>query len=133
MPPSRNVHVHWMTLMKNQNAQKCQNFKKRVVRQRTHFLNHLTKKICSMGSKCFRCRSHVQEIILPKNMFSCPLKFILGCFGIFYISSYKPKFSYIVMYECENSGIVYAMTSFSKNHFHFKCGHFPFFATRCVS
>jgi hypothetical protein len=44
MPPSRNVHVHWMTLMKNQNAQKCQNFKKRVVRQRTHFLNHLTKK-----------------------------------------------------------------------------------------
>jgi hypothetical protein len=31
----------------------------------------------------FRCTSHVQEIILPKNVFGCPLKFILGFFGIF--------------------------------------------------
>jgi hypothetical protein len=28
----------------------------------------------------FRCRSHVQEIIFPKNMFGCLLKLILGFF-----------------------------------------------------
>jgi hypothetical protein len=28
----------------------------------------------------FKCRSHVQETILSKNMFSCPLKLILGFF-----------------------------------------------------
>jgi hypothetical protein len=44
---------------------------------------------------------HVQEIILPKNMFSCPLKLIMGFFGIFYVFGYIPKFSYIIMYECE--------------------------------
>jgi hypothetical protein len=26
--------------------------KKRATRQRTHFLNHLIKNLCSMGSKC---------------------------------------------------------------------------------
>jgi hypothetical protein len=26
----------------------------------------------------FRCKSHVQEINMPKDMFGCPLKFILG-------------------------------------------------------
>jgi hypothetical protein len=50
-----------------------------------------------------RCRSHVQEIILPKNMFGCPLKLILGIFEDFYVSSYKPKYSCIIMYKCENS------------------------------
>jgi hypothetical protein len=28
----------------------------------------------------FKCRSHVQEIILPKNMFGCTLKLIFGFF-----------------------------------------------------
>jgi hypothetical protein len=48
------VHVRWMNLMKNQIKQKFQSFenlKGRAVRQRTQFLNHLIKKICSMGSK----------------------------------------------------------------------------------
>jgi hypothetical protein len=55
MPPSMKVHVHWMNLMKNQIIQKFQSLeilKERVARQRTHFLNHLIKKLCSMGSKC---------------------------------------------------------------------------------
>ncbi len=54
MPPSMKVHVHWMNLMKNQIIQKFQNLKilkEKVARQRTHFLNHLIKKLCSMGSK----------------------------------------------------------------------------------
>jgi hypothetical protein len=45
MPPS----------MKNQIIQKFQSLKiwnERVARQRTRFFKHLTKKLCSMGSKC---------------------------------------------------------------------------------
>jgi hypothetical protein len=44
-----------MNLMKNQIIQKFQSLeslKERVVSQRTHFFNHLIKKLCSMGSKC---------------------------------------------------------------------------------
>ncbi len=48
----------------------------------------------------FKCKSHVQEIILRKNMFGSPLKSILG-FSMFF--NYKPKYSYTIMYECENS------------------------------
>jgi hypothetical protein len=51
----------------------------------------------------FKCSSHVQEIILPKNMFGCPLKLILRFSRIFYVSGYKPKYSYTIMYESENS------------------------------
>jgi hypothetical protein len=29
----------------------------------------------------FKCKSHVQEVTLPKNMFGCPLKLILGFLG----------------------------------------------------
>ncbi len=29
----------------------------------------------------FICKSHVKEINMPKNMFGCPLKLILGFFG----------------------------------------------------
>jgi hypothetical protein len=36
-------------------------------------------------------------------MFGCPLKLILRYFGIFCVSGYKPKYSYTIMYECENS------------------------------
>jgi hypothetical protein len=55
MPPSMKLHVHYMNMMKNQIIQKFQNLeilKEKVARKRTHFINHLTKKLCSMGSKC---------------------------------------------------------------------------------
>jgi hypothetical protein len=55
MHPFMEVHVHWMKLMKNKIIQKCQSceiLKERVTRQIIHFFNCLTKKICSMGSKC---------------------------------------------------------------------------------
>jgi hypothetical protein len=45
----------------------------------------------------------VKEINLPKNMFGCPLKFILGIFGDSYVYGSKPKYSCTIMYECENS------------------------------
>jgi hypothetical protein len=44
----------------------------------------------------------MQEIIMRKNMFGYPLKLILGSFKIFYIYNYKPKYSYTIMYQCEN-------------------------------
>jgi hypothetical protein len=34
------------------NFQPFEILKERVARQRTHFLNHLIKQLCSMGSKC---------------------------------------------------------------------------------
>jgi hypothetical protein len=58
----------------------------------------------------FKCRSHVQEIILPKNMFSCPLKLILGFSKFFCISGYKQKYSYTIMYECENSPLSHELS-----------------------
>jgi hypothetical protein len=85
MLPFMRVHVHWMNLMKNQIIQKFQNFeilKERVTRQRTHFLNHLIKKYVQwFKMSSFRCKSHVKEINMQKNMFGCPLKLILGFFG----------------------------------------------------
>jgi hypothetical protein len=51
----------------------------------------------------FRCKSYVQKLISPKNMFGYQLKLISRVFGIFYVSSYKPNYSYTIMYECENS------------------------------
>ncbi len=50
-----------------------------------------------------RCMSHVQEKILPKNMFGCPLKLIFEFLKNLCVSGYKPKYSYTIMYECENS------------------------------
>jgi hypothetical protein len=47
--------------------------------------------------------SHVQEKILPKNMFGCPLKLIFEFLKNLCVSGYKPKYSYTIMYECENS------------------------------
>jgi hypothetical protein len=53
------------------------------------------------GSKMFSFRwsSHVQEVILLKNKIETHLVF----FKIFYVFGYKPNYSYIIMYECENS------------------------------
>jgi hypothetical protein len=55
MPHFIKVHVHWMNLMRNQIIQKFQNLEilqDKATRQRIHFFNHLTEKLCSMGSKC---------------------------------------------------------------------------------
>jgi hypothetical protein len=74
--------------MNNQIIQKCQSLeilKERATRQKTFFKKPFDKTIMLNEFKMssFRCRSHVQEIILQKNMFGCPLKLILGCLGIF--------------------------------------------------
>jgi hypothetical protein len=58
----------------------------------------------------FRCESHVQEIILPKNMFGYPLNLILGFFRIFYIFCIKLKCSYTIMYECEKSPLTHELS-----------------------
>jgi hypothetical protein len=55
MLPFMKVHVHWMNLMKNQIIQKFQSLKilkEMATMRRTHFLDHLIKNLCSMGSKC---------------------------------------------------------------------------------
>ncbi len=97
MSLSMKILVHWMNLMKNQIIQKFQNLgilKERATRQKTHFKNHLIKKKMFNGFKMssFRCRSHVHEIILLKNIFGCPLKFILVIFGNFCIYGIKLKY-----------------------------------------
>jgi len=51
----------------------------------------------------FKCRSHVKELNIPKNMFGCPLKLILGFFEIFCIFGIKLKYSYTIMCDCEKS------------------------------
>jgi hypothetical protein len=109
------IHVYWMNLMKNQIIQKLQSLeilKERVVRQRTIFLNHLIKKYMFNGFKMFsfKCKSHVQEIILPKNTFGCPLKLILGFLGIFFIFGIRLKYSYTIIYECEKSPLTHELS-----------------------
>ncbi len=52
----------------------------------------------------------MHEIILPKNMFSYPLKLILRFFGIFYIFGTKLKYSYTIMYECEKSPLTHELS-----------------------
>ncbi len=41
--------------------------------------------------------------VAKKKKFGYPLKLILGIFGNFCVSGYKPKYSHTIMYECENS------------------------------
>ncbi len=84
------VHVHGMNLMKNQIIQKIQSLEilnEKAARQGTHFFNHLIKKIMFNGFKMswFKCRSHMKEINMPKNMFGCTFKLILGFLRIFCI------------------------------------------------
>jgi len=47
---------------------------------------------------------------MPKNMFSCPLKLILGFSRIFCISSIKLKYSYPIMYDCEKSPLTHELS-----------------------
>jgi hypothetical protein len=106
------VHVHWMNWMKNQIIQKCQSLeilKERDARQRIHFKNHLIEKLCSMGSECLtlsvahRCKkSSCQK--------TCLVVSILGFCGILYVSNYKPKYWYRIMYECENSPLSHELS-----------------------
>jgi hypothetical protein len=80
------IHVHWMKLMKNQIIQKIESLEilKERVEGKRPILKPFGKKIMFNGFKMsnFMCTIHVQEVILPKHMFGCPLKLILGFFGI---------------------------------------------------
>jgi len=58
----------------------------------------------------FRCKSYVQEIILPKNLFGYPLKLVLRFYGIFCVYGIKPKYSYTIMYECEKSPLTHKLS-----------------------
>jgi hypothetical protein len=58
----------------------------------------------------FRCRSHVKEINMPRNMFGCPLKLILKFSRIFYIYGIKRKYSYTIMYDCEKSPLTHELS-----------------------
>jgi hypothetical protein len=58
----------------------------------------------------YKCKSHVKEIILPKNMFGCPLKPVLRLSRIFCIFGIKPKYSYTIMYECEKSPLTHELS-----------------------
>jgi hypothetical protein len=46
---------------------------------------------------------------MPKHMFGCPLKLILGFFDFFCISSIKLKYSYTIMYDCEKSPLTHEL------------------------
>jgi hypothetical protein len=61
-----------------------------------------------MVSKCLTSGAGPSK--LPKNMFGCPLKLILGFFEFFCISCYERKYSYTIMYECENSPLSYELS-----------------------
>jgi hypothetical protein len=43
-------------------------------------------------------------------MFGCPLKFILGISGIFYIYGIKLKYSYTITYDCEKSPFTHELS-----------------------
>jgi hypothetical protein len=108
MPAFIKVHVHWMNLIKKLNhtkISKCWNFDGKGYKINGSFFKQFDKKYMFNGFKMFnfRCRSHVQEIILPKNMFGYLLKPILKFLGIFYISSIKLKYSFTIMYDYEKS------------------------------
>jgi hypothetical protein len=38
-------------------------------------------------------------------MFGCPLELFVGFSRIFYVSGYKPKYWYTIMYACEKSAL----------------------------
>jgi hypothetical protein len=43
-------------------------------------------------------------------MFGCPLKLILGFYGIFCIYGIQPKYSSKIMYECEKSPLTHQLS-----------------------
>jgi hypothetical protein len=57
-------------------------------------------------------------------MFGCPLKLILGFFGIFCIFGVKSKYSYTIMYECEKSPLTNELSYIGLfNFFHLSLFH----------
>jgi hypothetical protein len=57
-------------------------------------------------------------------MFGCPLKLILGFFGIFCIFGVKSKYSYTIMYECEKSPLTHELSYIGLfNFFHLSLFH----------
>ncbi len=108
-----------------QKFQSLEILKERATKQNTNFLNHLIKYYAQwLQMSNFRCKSHVQEIILPKNMFGCPLKLILRFSGIFCIFSIKLKYSYTIMYECEKKLLTHALSYIGLfNFFHLSLFH----------
>ncbi len=87
MPLSMKVYVHYMNLMKNQIIQnlKSLNFEGKGCKENDFLKKLFDKTIVFNGFKMLslKCKSHVEENILPKNMFSCPLKRNLEFLGIF--------------------------------------------------
>jgi hypothetical protein len=67
---------------------KSSNFEGKGCKAKDSFKKPFDKKKLFNGFKIpsFRCKSHVQEIILPKNIFGCPLKLILGFFAFLAIN-----------------------------------------------
>ncbi len=51
----------------------------------------------------------MKEINMPKNMFGCSLKLILGFSRIFCISGIKQKYSYTIMYDYEKSPLTHEL------------------------
>ncbi len=85
-------------------------WKKMTARKMTHFFTIWQKTMFNRFKiSNLKCRSCVEEIILPKNMFGCPLKFTLGISRNFCIFNYKPKYSYTILCECENSPTPHAL------------------------
>jgi hypothetical protein len=76
----------------------------------------------------FKCKSHVQEINMTKNMFSCPLKLILRFSRIFCISGIKLKYSYTIMYDCEKSSLTHESSCIGLFNF----SHFSFFHVNVI-
>jgi hypothetical protein len=104
---------------------KSSNFEGKGYKAKDSFFKPFDKKKCSTGSKCLALDArHVQEIILPKNMFAYPLKLILGFLGIFYVFGIKQKYSYTIMYECEKSPLTHEL---------FYIGIFNYFSFKFVS
>jgi hypothetical protein len=73
---------------------------------------------------CFRCRSHVHEILLLKKHVWSSIENNLRFSKSFYISSIKPKYSYTIMYECEKSPLTHELSYIGLvSFFHFSFFH----------
>jgi hypothetical protein len=94
------------------NHSKFSKFEEKGYKAKDSFFKPFDKTIMFNGFKMssFKCRSLVKEIIMPKNMFGCPLKLILGFFRIFCISGIKLKYSYTIMYDCEKSQLTHELS-----------------------
>ncbi len=101
MPPSMKIHVHWIELDEKINHLKISkfwNFERKGCMAKNSFFKPFKKKIIFIGFKMssFRCKSHVKEINMPRNMFGCSLKLILRFFGNFCIYGIKLNYSYMI-------------------------------------